>query len=136
MYRDDLLLKEEVHEIVGAAMAVHRYFGCGFTEKVYQDALEIELANRNIPSIREVDIHINYHGKELASTFKPDFICYNSIVVELKAVKELDDMHRSQAINYGKVANCDIALLINFGESSLKFERFVIKRKRHSDSGN
>ena len=128
MYRDDLLFKEEVHEIIGAAMAVHRYFGCGFTEIVYQDALEIELANRNIPSLRETELHIDYNGRELTSTFKPDFICYNSIIVELKAVKELDDMHRSQAINYAKVAGIDMALLINFGETSLKFERFIIKR--------
>ena len=128
MYRDDLLFKAEVHEIIGAAMAVHRYFGCGFTEKVYQDALEIELANRNIPSLREAELHIDYNGKTLASTFKPDFICYDIIVVELKAVMELDDMHRSQAINYGKVAGSDIALLINFGEPSLKFERYVIKK--------
>ena len=128
MYRDDLQFKEEIHEIVGAAMSVHRYFGCGFTEKVYQDALEIEFANRNIPSVREAELHIGYNGQELASTFKPDYICYDKIIVELKAVKELDDMHRSQAINYAKVAGCDIALLVNFGEPSLKFERFVIKK--------
>ena len=129
MLRDDLLYKEEVHEIVGAAMAVHRYFGCGFTEKVYQDALEIELRNRNIPAVREAEIHAEYNGHVLASTFKPDFICYNKIIVELKAVKELDDTHRSQAINYGKIAGSDIALLINFGEISLKFERYIISRK-------
>ena len=128
MYRDDLQYKEEVHEIVGAAMAVHRYFGCGFTEKVYQDALEIEFANRNIPSVREAELHIGYNGQELASTFKPDYICYDKIIVELKAVKELDDMHRSQAINYAKVAGCDMALLVNFGETSLKFERYLIKK--------
>ena len=128
MYRDDLQYKEEVHEIVGAAMAVHRYFGCGFTEKVYQDALEIEFANRNIPSVREAELHIGYNGQELASIFKPDYICYDKIIVELKAVKELDDMHRSQAINYAKVAGCEMALLVNFGETSLKFERYLIKK--------
>ncbi len=128
MYRDDLQYKEEVHEIVGAAMAVHRYFGCGFTEKVYQDALEIEFANRNIPSVREAELHIGYNGQELASPFKPDYICYDKIIVELKAVKELDDMHRSQAINYAKVAGCEMALLVNFGETSLKFERYLIKK--------
>ena len=128
MYRDDLLFKEEVHKIIGAAMAVHRYFGCGFTEKVYQDALEIELSNRSIPSLREPELRIKYNDIVLASAFKPDFICYNSIIVELKAVKELDDMHRSQAINYGKVAGSDMALLINFGETSLKFERYLTKR--------
>ena len=128
MYRDDLLFREEVHKIIGAAMAVHRYFGCGFTEKVYQDALEIELGNQNIPFEREAELHAFYNGQELASTFKPDFICYNKIIVELKAVQELDDIHRAQAINYGKVAESEIALLINFGETSLKFERYLIKK--------
>ena len=128
MQRDSLLYREEVHGIIGAAMAVHRYFGCGFTEKVYQDALEIELVNRNIPFQREVELHAVYNDQELTSTFIPDFICYGKIIVELKAVKELDDMHRSQAINYAKVSGCDIALLIIFGEVSLKFERFVVKR--------
>ena len=128
MYRDDLLFREEVHKIIGAAMAVHRYFGCGFTEKVYQDALEIELGNQNIPFEREAELHDIYNGQELTSTFKPDFICYNKIIVELKAVQELDDIHRAQAINYGKVAESEIALLINFGETSLKFERYLIKK--------
>ena len=128
MQRDSLLYREEVHGIIGAAMTVHRYFGCGFTEKVYQDALEIELVNSNIPFQREVELHAVYNDQELASTFIPDFICYGKIIVELKAVKELDDMHRSQTINYAKVSGCDIALLINFGEVSLKFERFVVKR--------
>ena len=128
MYRDDLLFREEVHKIIGAAMAVHRYFGCGFTEKVYQDALEVELRNQNIPYARETELHAVYNGQELASTFKPDFVCYNKIIVELKAVQELDDIHRAQALNYGKVAESEIALLINFGETSLKFERYLIKK--------
>ena len=128
MYREDLLFRDEVHKIIGAAMAIHRYFGCGFTEKVYQDALEIELGNQNIPFEREVELHAIYNGQELASTFKPDFICYNKTIVELKAVQELDDIHRAQAINYGKVAESEIALLINFGETSLKFERYLIKK--------
>ena len=134
MYRDDLLFREEVHKIIGAAMAVHRYFGCGFTEKVYQDALEVELRNHNIPYVREAELHAVYNDQELASTFKPDFICYNKIIVELKAVQELDDIHRAQAINYGKVAGSDIALLTNFGETSLKFERYIIKNSSNSHS--
>ena len=128
MHSNDILFREEVHKIVGAAMAVHRYFGCGFTEKVYQDALEIELTKQDIPFKREAELHAFYNGQELGTTFKPDFICYDKIVVELKAVQELDDIHRAQAINYGKVAGSDIALLINFGETSLKFERFIIKK--------
>ena len=128
MQRNDLIYRNEVHAIVGAAMAVHRYFGCGFTEKVYQDALEVELKSRNIPFSRETELHAKYNGIILSSTFKPDFICYDKIVVELKAVKELDDMQRSQAINYGKVSDSDVALLINFGELSLKFERYVVQK--------
>ena len=118
--------KEETHKIIGAAMTVHRFFGCGFTEKVYQDALEQEFRVLVIPYLREPSLHANYRGVQLRAEFIPDFICYDKIIVELKAVKELDDLHRSQAINYAKVAGYDIALLINFGESSLKFERFVV----------
>lgn len=113
----------EVHEIIGAAMSVHRELGCGFTEKVYQDALEIELKNNNIPYVREPELFVIYKGEKLESVFKPDFVCFNSIIVELKAVKELEDMHRSQAINYAKVSQSPLALLINFGELSLRFER-------------
>ncbi len=124
IHNPNLTLPEESHAIIGAAMAVHRYFGCGFTEKVYQDAFELELKNQGIPYQREVQLHAVYHDISLSSVFIPDFICYNKIIVELKAVKEIEDMHRSQAINYAKVAGLPLAMLINFGESSLKFERF------------
>lgn len=113
----------EVHEIIGAAMSVHRELGCGFAEKVYQDALEIELKNNNIPYVREPELFVTYKGEKMESVFKPDFVCFNCIIVELKAVKELEDMHRSQAINYAKVSQSPLALLINFGELSLRFER-------------
>jgi GxxExxY protein len=115
---------QESHKIIGAAMAVHRYFGCGFSEKVYQDALEVEFRNQGIPYKRETQPQAVYNDVVLASTFVPDFICYDQIIIELKAVKELDDMHRSQAINYAKVAGYPLSILINFGESSLRFERF------------
>ena len=115
---DTFLYKDETYKIIGAAMAVHRFFGCGFTEKVYQDALEIEFQEQEIPYLREEPILAKYHGKLLATEYIPDFICYNHLIVELKAVKELEDYQRSQAINYARVANMDIALLINFGETS------------------
>lgn len=122
----DLIYKQEVFQIVGAAMNVHRYFGPGFTEKVYQEALQVEFQKQEIPYKRENPISAKYHDIELNAEFVPDFICYNDIVVELKAVKELDDIHRSQAINYGKVAGTKLSLLINFGEPSLRYERYVI----------
>ena len=122
----DLIYKQEVFQIVGAAMNVHRYFGPGFTEKVYQEALQVVFQKQEIPYKRENPIRAKYHDIELNAEFVPDFICYNDIVVELKAVKELDDIHRSQAINYGKVAGTKLSLLINFGEPSLRYERYVI----------
>ena len=120
----------ETHEIIGAAMAVHRELGCGFTEKVYQDALEIEFRFRQIPYRREDPLHATYRGVMLKSAFVPDFICYDQIVVELKAVKELENVFRAQAINYAKVAGCLIAVLLNFGEVSLHYERYNILEKK------
>ncbi|MBE6254790.1 MAG: GxxExxY protein [Prevotella sp.] len=118
--------KEETYKIIGAAMAVHRFFGCGFSEKVYQDALEIEFKSLDIPYLREEPLYAEYRNIQLKTEFVPDFICYDSIIVELKAVHELEDFQRSQAINYARVANMEIALLINFGEPSLKYERYAV----------
>ena len=122
-----MIYPNESYEIIGAAMKVHSIMGPGFTEKVYQEALALEFQERNIPFKREVEIHASYKGITLAGTFVPDFICYDKIIVELKAVKELDDVHRSQAINYAKIAGLNLSLLINFGEKSLVKERFPIR---------
>ena len=115
-------------EIIGAAMDVHRVIGCGFTEKVYQDALEKEFLLCGIPYEREVRMRVTYKGEELDSEFVPDFVCYDKVIVELKAVRELDDMHRAQAINYSKVASMPVALLVNFGNTSLEYERYYNSR--------
>lgn len=123
---NNVIYPQESYNIIGAAMKVHSEPGPGFTEKVYQDALEIELLERNIPFRREVELHACYKNNTLNSTFIPDFICYDKIIVELKAVTELNDIHRSQAMNYAKVAGMRLALLINFGESSLTNERFAV----------
>ena len=121
-----MIYPNESYEIIGAAMKVHSIMGPGFTEKVYQEALALEFQERCIPFKREVEIHASYKGITLAGTFIPDFICYDKIIVELKAVRELDDVHRSQAINYAKIAGFQLALPINFGESSLEYERFPV----------
>ncbi|MBQ8968117.1 MAG: GxxExxY protein [Bacteroidaceae bacterium] len=127
---DNWICKEEAFKIIGAAMAVHRALGCGFTEKVYQDALELEFKAQGIPYQREFPLHASYRGFQLKAEFIPDFICFERVIVELKAVRELDDTHRSQAINYAKVADVDLALLINFGEISLKYERYFPGSKK------
>ena len=124
--RKDLIFPQESYEIIGAAMNVHNALGRGFVEKVYQEALAIEFQEKGIPFQREVEIHAVYKGNALSATFIPDFICYDKIIVELKAVQELDDMHRAQALNYAKVAGMKMALLINFGESRLVAERLPV----------
>ena len=115
--------KDETYQIIGAAMEVHKTLGCGFTEKVYQDALEKELLLQGIPFVRETPMQILYKGEILPSVFMPDFVCYDKIIVELKAVEELSGLHESQAINYAHVANMKVALLINFGAESLEYKR-------------
>ncbi len=125
-FRTEMRYPEESFKIIGAAMKVHAALGPGFIEKVYQDALSIEFREQGIPFVREMELHATYRGVTLDGTYKPDFICYDKIIVELKAVKELDDIHRSQAINYAKVAGYRLSLLINFGQSSLQKERYPI----------
>lgn len=116
-------LNQKTYQIIGAAMEVHNQLGCGFLEAVYGDALAVEFSNRNIPFEREKVYEINYKGTKLNHTYIADFVCYDNLIVELKAVDILTDVHRSQVINYLHIANSPLALLINFGESSLKFER-------------
>lgn len=121
-----MVYPNESYEIIGAAMKVHSILGPGFIEKVYQESLALEFQERNIPFQREVEIHASYKNVVLSGTFVPDFICFDKIIVELKAVRELEDVHRSQAINYAKVAGYKLAILINFGEVSLEYERFPV----------
>ena len=126
------LHEDETYAIIGAAMEVHRQLGCGFTEKVYQDALEKEFTRRGIPHQREVRMRVTYKGETLESEFIPDFVCYDLVVVELKAVEEINGLHRAQAINYARVAGMDLALLINFGSLSLEYERLYNNGKAQS----
>ena len=112
------------YAIIGACMEVHAVLGVGFTEKVYQDALEIELRHRGISFEREPIMKIVYKQEELQHVFQPDFICCESYVIELKAVQQLTDLNRAQIINYLHATNLKYGILVNFGETSLKFERY------------
>lgn len=107
-------------------MHVYNTLGPGFLEAVYQEALELELAKRNIPYEREKELSISYNGVVLKQTYRADFVCYGNIIVELKAVAHLDDTHRSQVFNYLKATGYKLALLLNFGNADgLEFERKV-----------
>ena len=129
MNKVDILYKEESFNIVGAAMEVHRIIGCGFTEPIYQEALEEEFKLRGIPHQREKVLHVTYKGKILSKDFRPDFICYDKIIVELKAVDDLVDEHYSQVYNYLKATGLQLGLLINFGKKSLYHKRVPCSHK-------
>ena len=121
----NLLYKDEAYQVIGACMEVHRELGCGFLEAVYQEALEIEFQARNIPYIREKILRIQYKDKILKKEYSADFICFDTIIVELKALDTLEGNHEAQVINYLKASGCILGLLINFGQESLKTKRLV-----------
>lgn len=119
-----IYLSNESYSITGAAMQVYNTLGTGFLEAVYQEALAIELTKRGIPYEREKDLKIYYDGQELKQTYRADFVCYGNIIVEIKAVADLNDSHRSQVFNYLKATGFKLGLLFNFGHSGgLEFER-------------
>ena len=122
-----IIYKEESYQIIGAAFKVYNTLGHGFLEAVYQEALEIEFQKQGIPYEREKELMIQYDGVVLKQTYKADFVCYEKIIVELKAVSELDDAHRAQVHNYLHATNFKLGLLLNFGCSDeLEYERIVI----------
>ena len=116
------------YAIIGAAMEVHRQLGCGFLEPVYQEALALEFASRGIPSAREHKLQLTYKGQELDSKYSVDFICYATVVVELKALAHLSGTEESQVINYLKATGLTVGLLLNFGTRSLTHRRFVLTK--------
>jgi len=116
---------EQTQEIIGAAMKVHRELGCGFLEHVYQCALAVELEKQGIPFRREVELPVYYSGVKLDCYYRVDFICYEDVLVEMKALRQLSGIEDSQVINYLKVSSVRRALLLNFGGKSLEFKRFV-----------
>ena len=121
----NLFYQDESYKIRGALFAVHNELGCGFLERVYQDALEVELRLRNIPYEREKLIHVMYKGHPLGEPYRADFVCYGKVIVELKSVSEILDVHRAQIINYLKATKMKLGFLVNFGEESLNIERIV-----------
>jgi GxxExxY protein len=111
--------------IIGAAIEVHKHLGCGFLESVYQEALAIELGLREIPFRREVRLPVSYKGQVLVTSFCADFICFDSLVIELKALAHLSGSEEAQLINYLKATRFKVGLLLNFGTRSLERRRLV-----------
>ena len=121
----DILYKEEAYKIIGACMEVHKHLGCGFLEPVYQDALEKEFMYQNLPYLREMVLPIYYKQQRLNKYYQAGFVCYDKIIVELKALSELTSQHEAQVLNYLKATGFKLGLLINFGQTSLQYKRII-----------
>jgi GxxExxY protein len=122
----ELIFKEEAYALFGACFDVYNEMRCGFLEAVYQECLEIELGTRSIPFIPQAQLKLVYKGNTLKQVYIPDFLCYDRIVVEIKAVSDLNDEHRAQIHNYLKATGHRLGLLVNFGHHpKLQYERIV-----------
>jgi len=121
---EKIIYQEESYAIQGAIFEVYREMGSGFLEAVYQECLEMELKNRNIPFVAQPHLELFYKGEILDQKYRPDIICYSKIIVELKAVKEIAPEHEAQILNYLHATNMKLGLLVNFGSNP----KVVIKR--------
>ena len=122
-----IVYSQESYKIIGAAFNVYNKLGHGFLEAVYQECLELEFMMQGIPYEREKEIKIYYDGQELKQTYKADFVCYDKIIVELKAVSELDEAHHAQVYNYLHATKMKLGILLNFGCSEgLEKDRIVL----------
>jgi GxxExxY protein len=121
-----IILQKECYELIGLCMEVHSELGPGFSEVVYKDALEIELRNHEIPYEREKVYQVLYKGRILKRKYNADFVVYNSIILEAKAVDSIIDRFISITINYLKVSKLNLGIIANFGERSFKYKRIVL----------
>ena len=124
-----LKYEEQTEKIINACMEVHNELGNGFLEQVYQEALEEEFKLQNIPYEREKQLPVMYKGKPLNKEYFADFVCYGNIIVELKSVSNLVKVHKAQLLNYMNATKAEVGLLVNFGETSLKWERVTMFKK-------
>lgn len=122
----DIIYKKESYAIVGSCFEVYNEKGCGFVEPVYQECLGIEFEYQRIPAISKPSLTLSYRGRILEQTYKPDYVCFEKIIVELKAVSALVDEHRAQLLNYLHATGFDLGLLVNFGHyPKLEYERIA-----------
>jgi GxxExxY protein len=131
--KTELIYKDESYAI-GASFAVYRDKGCGFLEPVYHEGLEIEQEFQRIPFLSKPTQTLQYRGRTLIQTFSPDFICYDKIILEIKAVSEVCDEHRAQALNYLSATDCKLGFLVNFGHyPRMEYERLLRRSQEPVD---
>lgn len=111
----EIIHREESYRIMGACFEVYKEKGCGFLEAVYQECLELEFGDQNLTFVAQPKLGLSYKGRALRQTYAPDFICFNKIVLEIKAVSALTDEHRAQVQNYLRATGYRLGLLVNFG---------------------
>lgn len=122
---EKIIFKEESYEIIGICMNIHSTLGNGFLEAVYCEVLEKEFIKNNIPYKREVKLDLFFNGEKLDKKYKADFICFDNIILEIKAVSFIHENFTKQTLNYLKATDKKLGLLINFGEKSLKYKRII-----------
>jgi GxxExxY protein len=123
----EIIYKDESYEIMGACFEVYKEMGCGFLEPVYQECLGMELRRRAIAFVAQLELVLHYKDQPLEQRYKPDFVCYEKIILEIKAVKNLADEHRAQVHNYLKATGLRLGLLINFGHyPKVEYERIAL----------
>ena len=126
----DILYKDESYRIIGACFEVYKEKGCGFVEPVYQECLEIELSLQKVPFSAQTELKRQNKGHLLDQIYKPDFICHEKIIMEIKAISKLVDEHRAQVHNYIKATGYKLGLLVNFGHfPKIEWERIVREQK-------
>lgn len=125
-----MLFPDESYRIMGACFAVYNDKGCGFLEDVYQECLEIELEHQGIPFVSRPTQELTYRGRRLRQFYRPDFICYGKIIVELKVVGQFADRHRAQVLNYLAASSLTLGILVNFASHpKLDYERIALSKK-------
>jgi len=131
---NELIFQEDTYKIIGACYEVYREKGCGFVEPVYQECMEIELRLQGVPCLTQRPLPLEYKGYALSCTYIPDFVCFDKIILELKAVTTLNDEHRAQVQNYLKATRFKLGLLVNFGHyPKTEIERIVAERGRYGN---
>ena len=124
-YKEDLICKDEVYRIVGAAINVSNNLGCGFLEAVYQEVLGIEFSDNNIPFEAQKRLTITYKDRILTKEYIADFLCFEKIIVEIKAIKNITEIEEAQLINYLKATKLPLGLIINFGGEKMEWKRYA-----------
>lgn len=123
------LYSDETYKIRGAIFEVYKEMGCGFLEAVYQECLELEFKRQSIPFFAQYEVSLRYKEEKLSKKYKPDFLCFDNIIVEIKAVKELTNEYQAQIINYLKATDMEIGLLVNFGSHpNVEIKRLIYSK--------